>query len=74
MAEAGAINLFSTIYDSTITDRQSRNRKSLKKEHGLALLKNVGVRAHPRTVKSAAKASSDSQLKTVQEKAVDSIF
>ena len=100
--EAGAINLFSTIYVSMVTERHSSNRKKLNRsrtvviiymllyglsqrnnwfqvalartltehgisEHGLASLKNVGVSAHPRTVKSASKASSDSHLKTVQD-------
>lgn len=98
--EAGAINLFSSIYESMVTERQSSDRKKLNRsrtvviiymllyglsqknnwfqialartltehgisEHGLTSLKNLGIAAHPRTVKSASKASSDSHLETV---------
>ena len=98
--EADAINLFSSIYESMVTERQSSDRRKLNRsrtvviiymllyglsqknnwfqialartltehgvsEHGLTSLKNLGIAAHPRTVKSASKASSDSHLESV---------
>jgi hypothetical protein len=99
--EAGAANLFSTLYNAMSSDRMSEERQELTKlrvmvviyimiysqsqranwfqislartlqqfgisQQGLASLRNLGIVAHPRTIKASMQASSASHIDKVK--------